>query len=114
MSNDEQEENKKKRKFSEEDATDKSNKKSKKNKSNAPKYMKNYKLPTDYPNDETDWNQEINKFCVQASPNDSGIIQAYIQWNNGKKTIHDLKTLHEKIPEKVKHTSYHITHTNFL
>jgi uncharacterized protein YxeA len=59
-----------------------------------------YKLPKK----EVDWNQNIKKLTVQASPDDSRVIHAYIEWQDNKKTIHDIESLHENIPKKVNHS----------
>lgn len=81
----EEAENPKKRVISDEETS--AAKKSKKTNNSkgfdhVPKYMVKlgYAFPTEYPTKSTDWDQEVKKICVQASPKDSKYILTYIEW----------------------------------
>lgn len=47
-----------------------------------PKYMVKlgYAFPTTFPAKNTNWDQEVRKICVQASPKDPKTILTYIEW----------------------------------
>lgn len=78
-------------------------KKMKKNMEHIPDYMVKlgYQFPTHWPNKKTEWDVDVKKVCVQASPIDAKVRFTYLEWNNGEKTIHSMKEAHEMIPEKV-------------
>ncbi|GAN09239.1 conserved hypothetical protein [Mucor ambiguus] len=77
-------------------------KKFKKNMEHVPDYMANlgYQFATHWPNKKTEWDVDVKKVCVQASPIDNKVRFTYLEWNNGEKTIHSMKEAHEMIPEK--------------
>ncbi|KAI8973243.1 hypothetical protein BDF20DRAFT_881242 [Mycotypha africana] len=68
-----------------------------------PPYMAdlNYIFPINWPNDKTNWSLDVKKICVQQSPLDKKKLFCFIEWNNGKRTIHNMKEVHQKIPEKL-------------
>ncbi|KAI8059407.1 uncharacterized protein B0P05DRAFT_558522, partial [Gilbertella persicaria] len=86
-----------------EDQTEAQTKRLKKYTEHVPDYMfeLGYAFPTNYPTSNTNWSQELNKVCVQASPVEPKIILCYIEWNNGRRTIHPMKDAHEHIPMKL-------------
>ncbi|OAD05094.1 hypothetical protein MUCCIDRAFT_155801 [Mucor lusitanicus CBS 277.49] len=77
----------------------------KKNMEHIPDYMVKlgYQFPTHWPNKKTEWDVDVKKVCVQASPIDAKVRFTYLEWNNGEKTIHSMKEAHEMIPEKLIH-----------
>lgn len=78
-------------------------KKFKKNMEHIPDYMVKlgYQFPVHWPNKKTEWDVDVKRVCVQASPIDSKVRFTYLEWNNGERTIHPMKEAHEMIPEKV-------------
>lgn len=60
-----------------------------------------YQFPVHWPNKKTEWDVDVKRVCVQASPIDSKVRFTYLEWNNGERTIHPMKEAHEMIPEKV-------------
>ncbi|KAI8366307.1 hypothetical protein EDC96DRAFT_508494 [Choanephora cucurbitarum] len=66
-----------------------------------PDYMTElgYRFETEFPRANANWNRDIIKVCVQASPVNPKRILCYAEWNNGKKTIHPMNVAHQKIPQ---------------
>ncbi|KAL9551916.1 hypothetical protein MBANPS3_004024 [Mucor bainieri] len=80
-------------------------KKFKKNIEHIPDYMVKlgYQFPSTWPNKKTEWDVDVKKVCVQASPIDNKVRYTYLEWVNGEKTIHTMSEAHEMIPEKLIH-----------
>ncbi|CEI88258.1 hypothetical protein RMCBS344292_02651 [Rhizopus microsporus] len=65
-------------------------------------HEKGYRFPTSYPNENTQWDEEMKSIsAVQLSPIDKSIMLTYVDWKNGEKTIHSMKEIHEKCPESL-------------
>ncbi|OBZ81091.1 hypothetical protein A0J61_10860, partial [Choanephora cucurbitarum] len=73
-----------------------------------PDYMTElgYRFETEFPKANANWNRDIIKVCVQASPVNPKRILCYAEWNNGKKTIHPMNVAHQKIPQLNDYNSF--------